>query len=60
MSANTSDHSGALQPFTADFADGEVASRRRNGLARFSRTEWLLVAAFFGAWAAYLAWAFLF
>ncbi|MGE0602075.1 MAG: hypothetical protein AB7J35_21970 [Dehalococcoidia bacterium] len=54
------DQKHELQVFTADFADGEVASRRRQGLARFSRTEWLLVAAFFSAWAAYLAWAFLF
>ncbi len=54
------DQSQVSQAFTPGFAEGEDASRRRKGLARFSRIEWALVGAFFAAWAVILAWGFLF
>jgi hypothetical protein len=54
------DQSQVTQAFTPDFADGEVASRRRTGLANFSRIEWAGVGVFFAAWAVFLAWSWLF
>ena len=54
------DQSQGTQAFTPEFADGEIASRRRRGIPRFSRTDKFLLAGFFGAWAGILVWAWLF
>lgn len=53
------DQSQGTQAFTPEFADGEVASRRRRGIPRFSRTDKFLLAGFFGAWAGILVWGWL-
>lgn len=54
------DQSHVTQAFTPEFADGEVASRQRRGIPRFSRTDKSLLVACFAAWAGILLWGWLF